>query len=86
MADEKNETQKAEERMRKEWSIQNIMGTLTPEQQLLLSHFMHVFLQKGRILGKMEMDGKTAEEIAKAIKAPADVIQKALDEDPFDII
>lgn len=86
MSDSKNETQKAEEKMRKEWSVQEIMGTLNSEQQMLLSYFMHIGIQKGRVIGRMEMDGKTAEEIAKAVNAPVDAIQKAIDEDPFDVI
>lgn len=81
-----NETQKAEEKMRKEWSIQEIMGTLSKEQQMLLSYFMHISIQKGRVIGRMEMDGKTAEEIANAVKAPLDAVQKALEEDPFEVI
>ena len=82
----KNETQKAEEKMRKEWSIQEIMGTLSKEQQMLLSYFMHISIQKGRVMGRMEMDGRSAEEIASAVKAPLDAVQKALDEDPFEVI
>ena len=82
----KNETQKAEEKMRKEWSIQEIMGTLSKEQQMLLSYFMHISIQKGRVMGRMEMDGRSAEEIANAVKAPLDAVQKALEEDPFDVI
>ena len=82
----KNETQKAEEKMRKEWSVQEIMGTLSKEQQMLLSYFMHISIQKGRVMGRMEMDGKTAEEIANAVNAPVDAIQKALEEDPFEVI
>lgn len=82
----KNETQKAEERMRKEWSVQEIMGTLSEEQQMLLSYFMHISVQKGRVMGRMEMDGKTAEEIAKAVNAPVDAIQQVLEEDPFEVI
>lgn len=86
MSDIKNETKKAEEQMRKEWSVQEIMGTLSKEQQMLLSYFMHISIQKGRVMGRMEMDGKTAEEIAKAVNAPVDAIQKALEEDPFEVI
>ena len=82
----KNETQKAEEKMRKEWSVQEIMGTLTKDQQMLLSYFMHISIQKGRVMGRMEMDGKSVEEIANAVKAPLDAVQKALEEDPFEVI
>ena len=81
-----NETKKAEEQMKKEWSVQEIMGTLSKEQQMLLSYFMHISVQKGRVMGRMEMDGKTVEEIANAVNAPIDAIQKALEEDPFDVI
>ena len=82
----KNQTKEAEEKMRKEWSVQEIMGTLTKEQQMLLSYFMHISIQKGRVMGRMEMDGKSAEDIAKAVNAPIDAIQKALEEDPFEVI
>ena len=82
----KNETQKAEEKMRKEWSIQDIMGTLDKEQQMLLSYFIHISIQKGRVIGKMEMDGKSIADIAKAINVPEEHIKMVLDEDPFDVI
>lgn len=47
---------------------------------------MHIAMQKGRVMGRMEMDGKTAADIGKVLHVEADVIQKALDEDPFDVI
>ena len=86
MSDIKNETQKAEEKMRKEWSIQDIMGTLDKEQQMLLSYFIHISIQKGRIIGKMEMDGKSITDIAKAINVPEEHIKMVLEEDPFEVI
>ena len=82
----KNETQKAEEKMKKEWSIQELMGTLDREQTMLLSYFIHISIQKGRIIGKMEMDGKTNAEIAKAINVPEEQVKMVLDEDPFEVV
>lgn len=70
----------------KKWSIQEIMGTLNEQQQMLLGYMMHIAMQKGRVMGRMEMDGKTAADIGEVLHVEADVIQKALDEDPFDVI
>lgn len=70
----------------KRWSIQEIMGTLNEQQQMLLGYMMHIAMQKGRVMGRMEMDGKTAADIGEVLHVEADVIQKALDEDPFDVI
>lgn len=70
----------------KQWSVQEIMGTLNEQQQMLLSYMMHIAMQKGRVMGRMEMDGKTAADIGEVLHVEADVIQKALDEDPFDVI
>ena len=86
MSSEKNETQKAEEQMKKAWSVQTIMGTLNEEQTMLLSYFIHTSLQKGRILGRMEMDGKTAKEIADALQVPEDQVKVILEEDPFEVV
>ncbi|MBP5597862.1 MAG: hypothetical protein J6Y02_21015 [Pseudobutyrivibrio sp.] len=86
MSDIKNETQKAEEKMRKEWSIQDIMGTLDKEQQMLLGYFIHISVQKGRVLGKMEMDGKTPKEIGEVLNIPEEQVKMVLDEDPFEVI
>lgn len=70
----------------KQRSVQEIMGTLDEQQQMLLSYMMHIAMQKGRVMGRMEMDGKTAADIGEVLHVEADVIQKALDEDPFDVI
>ncbi len=86
MSDIKNDTQKAEEKMRKEWSIQDIMGTLDKEQQMLLGYFIHISVQKGRVLGKMEMDGKTPKEIGEVLNIPEEQVKMVLDEDPFEVI
>lgn len=84
MAD--NETKKAEEKMKKEWSIQDIMGTLDKEQQMLLSYFIHISIQKGRLIGRMEMDGKQAKEIGDILNVPEDQVKMVLDEDPFEVV
>lgn len=86
MSDIKNETKKAEERMKKEWSIQDIMGTLDKEQTMLLSYFIHISIQKGRVIGRMEMDGKTPKEISDILNVPEDQVKMVLDEDPFEVI
>lgn len=86
MEDFKNETQKAEEKMKKEWSIQDIMGTLDKEQQMLLSYFIHISIQKGRLIGRMEMDGKTPKEIGDILNVPEDQVKMVLDEDPFEVV
>ena len=82
----KNETQKAEEKMRKEWSIQDIMGTLDKEQTMLLSYFIHISIQKGRVIGRMEMDGKTPKEIGDILNVPEEQVKMVLEEDPFEVI
>jgi len=86
MDDIKNETKKAEEQLKKAWSVQTIMGTLNEEQTMLMSYFIHTSLQKGRILGKMEMDGKTAKEIADALQVSEDQVKVILEEDPFEVV
>ena len=86
MDDLKNETQKAEEQMKKEWSIQDIMGTLDKEQTMLLSYFIHISIQKGRVIGRMEMDGKTPKQIGDILNVPEDQVKMVLDEDPFEVI
>lgn len=82
----KNETQKAEKQMRKEWSIQDIMGTLDKEQTMLLSYFIRISVQKGRIIGQMEMDGKAPKEIGDILNVPEEQVKMVLDEDPFEVI
>ena len=82
----KNETQKAEEEQIKQFSIAEIWGTLDQNQLYLLSWVAHTSMQKGRIMGKMEMDGHTAKEIADTLHTEEELVQKALDEDPYDVI
>ena len=86
MDNPKNETQKVEEQAKKEWSIQDIMGTLDKEQTMLLSYFIHISVQKGRVIGRMEMDGKTPKEIGNILNVPEEQVKMVLDEDPFEVI
>lgn len=81
-----NESKKAEEQQRKEWNIQEVLGGMDQNEQMVLSYFIHTSLQKGRIIGWSEKDGKTAKEIADILTVPEEVVQKALDEDPYDIL
>lgn len=86
MVDEKNVTQKAEEQQIKQFSIAEIWGTLDTNQLYLVSWVAHTSMQKGRIMGKLEMEGKTAKEIADILNTEEQLIQKALDEDPYEVI
>ena len=86
MADKKNVTQKAEEQQIKQFSIAEIWGTLDTNQLYLVSWVAHTSMQKGRIMGKLEMEGKTAKEIADILNTEEQLIQKALDEDPYEVI
>jgi DNA-directed RNA polymerase specialized sigma subunit len=86
MSDEKNETQKAEQDQRKERNIQEILGGMDQNEQMVLSYFIHTSLQKGRLIGWKEKEGVSAKEIADILSVPEDVVQKALDEDPYDIL
>lgn len=67
-------------------TIFEAMTSLNESQQVLLGHFMHISLHKGRIMGKMEAEGKTAKEIAEVLHVEEKLIEKALSEDSFNII
>ena len=82
----KNATDKAEKDQRKDWNIQEVLGGMDQNEQMVLSYFIHTSLQKGRLIGWKEKEGVKAEEIADSLKVPVDVVQKALDEDPYEIL
>lgn len=69
---------------KKEFDIDKFMATLTKDQQELISYFMFNSIQKGRIIGKMEMDGKSSEDIAKAVNAPEPSVRHIMSIDPFE--
>ena len=52
----------------------------------VMSNTFHVAIQKGRIVGRMEREGKTVEEIAHVISVPVESVKKMLDEDPEQFI
>lgn len=52
----------------------------------LIQWVAHTSLQKGRVLGRMEVDGKSAKEIAEKLHTEEELVQKVLDEDPFGVI
>lgn len=81
-----NETKEAEQNQRKEWNIQEILGGMDQNEQMVLSYFIHTSLQKGRLIGWKEKEGVSAKEIADILGVPKDIVQKALDEDPYDIL
>lgn len=83
---EKNETQKAEEQQIKNFSIAEIWGTLDTNQLYLVSWVSHTSLQKGRVMGQMEKEGKSVNDIAEKLHVDVDLIKKALGEDPFEVI
>ena len=84
MIPESNE--KNEERKKKQLSIAETWGTLDESQLQLMSWVAHTSMQKGRLLGQMEMDGKTAEEIAKVLNTDEKLIKNILSEDPRDVL
>ena len=49
-----NETQKAEKDQRKDWNIQEVLGGMDQNEQMVLSYFIHTSLQKGRLIGWKE--------------------------------
>jgi len=70
----------------KQWSIQELMGTLNKDQTLMLSYMMHICTQKGRIIGRMEKDGKNAKDMNDVLHVGEENIQAILDEDPYEVI
>jgi predicted transposase YdaD len=48
----------------------------------VMSRTFHVAIQKGRIMGRMEAQGKSAEDISKAVNVPVESVEKMLNEDP----
>lgn len=52
----------------------------------IMAQGFHVAIQKGRIAGRMEAEGKTAAEIAKVLDIPEASVQRILDEDPMAVI
>lgn len=70
----------------KQLTAADVFRSLTPNQKWLVGWMSRTSLQKGRVLGQMEMDGKTAAEIAKRLHVTEEMVQKALNEKPEDVL
>lgn len=64
----------------------DVFKSLTPNQKWLVGWMSRTSLQKGRVLGQMEKEGKTAAEIAKKLHVTEKMVQDALNERPEDVL
>lgn len=64
----------------------DVFRSLTPNQKWLVGWMSRTSLQKGRVLGQMEKEGKTAAEIAKRLHVTEKMVQDALNERPEDVL
>lgn len=70
----------------KQLTAADVFRSLDANQRWLVGWMTHTSLQKGRVLGQMEMEGKTAEDIAKRLGVPVEQIKIALNEKPEDVL
>lgn len=70
----------------KQLTAADVFKSLDANQRWLVGWMTHTSLQKGRVLGQMEMEGKTAEDIAKRLGVPVEQIKIALNERPEDVL
>lgn len=85
--EQKNDNLKAQiENAAKQLTAVDVFKSLNPNQKWLVGWMSHTSLQKGRVLGQMEMEGKTAEDIAKRLGVPVEQIKIALNEKPEDVL
>ena len=70
----------------KQLTAADVFKSLDANQRWLVGWMTHTSLQKGRVLGQMEMEGKTAEDIAKRLGVPVEQIKIALNEKPEDVL
>lgn len=70
----------------KQITAAEVFESLNANQRWLISWISHTSLQKGRVMGQMEMDGKSAEDIAKRLHVPVKMVQTALNEKPEDVL
>lgn len=64
----------------------DVFKSLNPNQKWLVGWMSRTSLQKGRVLGQMEKEGKTAAEIAKRLHVTEKMVQDALNEKPEDVL
>ena len=70
----------------KQLTAADVFKSLDANQRWLVGWMTHTSLQKGRVLGQMEKEGKTAEDIAKRLGVPVEQIKIALNEKPEDVL
>lgn len=70
----------------KQLTAADVFRSLDANQRWLLAWMTHTSLQKGRVLGHMEKEGKSAEDIAKRLGVPVEQIKIALNEKPEDVL
>ena len=70
----------------KQLTAADVFKSLDANQRWLVGWMTHTSLQKGRVLGHMEKEGKTAEDIAKRLGVPVEQIKIALNEKPEDVL
>lgn len=70
----------------KQLTAADVFKSLNANQRWLVGWMTHTSLQKGRVLGQMEMDGKSAKDIAKRLGVPVKQIEIALNEKPEDVL
>lgn len=70
----------------KQLTAADVFKSLDANQRWLVGWMTHTSLQKGRVLGQMEKEGKTAEDIAKRLGVPVEQIKIALNERPEDVL
>ena len=85
--EQKNDNLKAQiENAAKQLTAVDVFKSLTPNQKWLFGWMSRTSLQKGRVLGQMEREGKTAAEIAKRLHVTEKMVQDALNERPEDVL
>lgn len=70
----------------KQITAADVFRSLDTNQRWLVGWMTHTSLQKGRVLGHMEKEGKSAEDIAKRLGVPVEQIKIALNEKPEDVL
>lgn len=70
----------------KQLTAADVFRSLDANQRWLVGWMTHTSLQKGRVLGHMEKEGKSAEDIAKRLGVPVEQIKIALNEKPEDVL
>jgi len=70
----------------KQLTAADVFKSLDANQRWLVGWMTHTSLQKGRVLGHMEKEGKSAEDIAKRLGVPVEQIKIALNEKPEDVL